>query len=101
MTVGFSSVSSIKPGRVEDAIADGEKFKKLLAAAGAQNVRTMLLMSSTPIRTVLSYEAADQAALGKVSDAMMADPATQEAMRAMGGPDGWSAGYTTDTWIEV
>ena len=101
MTVGFSSISSIKPGRVEDAIAEGEKFKKLLTAAGAQNVRTMLLMSSTPIRTVLSYEAEDQTALGKVSDAFMADPTAIEALKAMGEADSWSAGYVTDTWIEV
>jgi len=101
MTVGFSTVSSIKAGRVEDAIADGEKFKKLLAAAGAQNVRTMLLMSSTPIRTVLSFEAADQTALGKVSDTFLADPAAIEAMREMGGADGWSLAYTTDTWMEI
>ena len=101
MTVGFSSVSSIKAGRVEEAIAAGEKFKKVLTAAGAQNVRTMILMGSTPIRTVVSYEAADQAALGKVSDTFMADPAAIDLMREMGAKDGWSAGYTTDTWIEV
>jgi len=101
MTVGFSAISSIKAGRVEEAIAAGAEFKKLLTAAGAENVRTMLLMSSTPIRTVLSYEAADQTALGKVSDALLADPAAVEAMRSMGAHDGWSAGYLTDTWIEV
>ena len=101
MTVGLSTVSSIKPGRIEEAIADNEKWKKLLSAAGAQNVRTLLLMNSTPLQIVTAYEATDQAALGKVADTLLADPAALDLMRATQAADGYIAGYMSTTWIEV
>lgn len=101
MTVGSSSVSAIKPGRVEEALADNEKWKKLLTDAGAQNVRILLMMNSTPLRLVTAWEAEDQATLGRVGDTFMADPAALDLMRATQGADGYIEGYMTETWIEV
>ncbi len=58
MTVGSSTVTTISPGRVADAIAGGKKYAALMARHGAKSVRMMLLMSSTPIRLVSSCCAA-------------------------------------------
>ena len=101
MTVGASSVSTIKPGRVEDAIALSQKWGKVVTAAGGQNYRTVLLINATPIRLVQSYEAADQTALGKVTDTFMADPDALAVMNESGQKDSPIAGYISDTWIEV
>jgi hypothetical protein len=68
---------------------------------GGQNFRTMLLINATPIRLVQSYEAADQGALGKVTDTFMADEAALAVMNESGAKDSPIAGYTSDTWIEV
>jgi hypothetical protein len=96
MTVGSSTVTTVAAGRTNEAIADSAKYRALMERHGAQNVRVMLLMSSTPLRLVTSYEADDQAALGKI-----ADPELQELMNASFGPDGACSGYVTETWIEL
>lgn len=101
MTVGSTTITSLVPGRVPDAIADAEKYKALLTRHGAQNVRARLLMSSTPLRLVTSYEADDQAALGKIADSLLADPELETMMTASFGPDGTSSSYVTETWIEL
>lgn len=101
MAVGSSTVTTINTGRVPDAMAINEKFSKLLAGHGAKNPRTMLLLSSTPIRMVSSYEAEDQAELGKIGDALMADPQFQPLMTEAFGEGGPCSGYVTENWIEV
>lgn len=101
MTVGSTTVSTLAAGRVDDALADIEKYKALLARHGAQNIRNVLLMSSTPLRLATTYEAEDQAALGKIADSLLADPQLQELMGASYGPGGTSTGYVTETWIEL
>ncbi len=101
MTVGSSTVTTISPGRVADAIAGGKKYAALMARHGAKSVRMMLLMSSTPIRLVSSYEADDQAALGKIADSLLADPELQQLMTESFGVGGTSSGYVTENRIEV
>lgn len=101
MTVGSSTVTTIKPGRATDAIADSKKYGEIMTRHGAKNVRTLLLMNSTPMRIVLSYEAENQAALGEIGDKVLADPELQKAMVETFGENGTSGGYITDTWIEV
>jgi len=101
MTVGSSTVTMLVPGRENDAIADAPKFKALLERHGAQNYRVMLMMDRTPLRMVTSYEAEDQAALGKIADNMLADAEFQPLMEASFGPDGNCSGYVTETWIEL
>ena len=101
MTVGSSTVTTINPGRVPDALAVSNKFKELIARHGAKNLRTMLLLSSTPIRMVTSYEAEDQAELGKIADGLLADPEFQPLMNEAFGVGGPSSGYITESWIEV
>lgn len=64
MAVGTSTVTTIKSGRVPDALDVTKRFSALLSRHGAKNPRTMLLLSSTPIRMVSSYEAEDQTELG-------------------------------------
>jgi len=101
MAVGSSTVTTIKTGRVADALAVSKKFNELIARHGAKNLRTMLLMSSTPIRLVSSYEAEDQAALGKIADSLLVDPDFEPLMNEAFGENGPSAGYITENWIEV
>lgn len=101
MAVGSSTVTTLVPGRENDAIAEGAKYKALLERHGAQNYRTMLLMNATPLRMVTSYEAEDQTALGKIADGLLADPELQELMAASYGPGGACSGYVTETWIEL
>jgi hypothetical protein len=101
MTVGSSTVTMLVPGRENDAIADAPKFRALLERHGAQNYRIMLMMDRTPLRMVTSYEAEDQAALGKISDSLLTDPEFQPLMAARFGPDGNCTDYVTETWIEL
>lgn len=101
MTVGSTTVSTVAAGRINDAMADIEKYSALLTRHGAQNIRNMLLMSSTPLRLVTSYEAEDQASLGKIADNLLADPELQELMSASYGPGGTSTSYVTEPWIEL
>ena len=58
-------------------------------------------MNATPLRMVTSYEAEDQAALGKIADNLLADPELEELMTASCGPGGPLKDYVTDTWIEL
>ena len=67
---------------------------------GAQNVRMMLLMSSTPVRLVSSYEADDRASQGRIADRLLADPEVQEPMGETFGVGGTSSGYAMDPWME-
>jgi hypothetical protein len=46
MTVGSSTVTTIKPGRAAEAIADSTKYGEIMTRHGAKNVRTLLLMNS-------------------------------------------------------
>lgn len=101
MTVGSTTVSTVAPGRINDVIADIERYKAVLARHGAKNIRNMLMMSSTPLRMVTSYEADDQATLGKIADDLLADPELQELMNASYGPGGSSTSYVTETWMEI
>jgi hypothetical protein len=101
MAVGSSTVSTINPGRVPDALAITKKFNEVIARHGGKNVRNMLLMSSTPIRLVSSYEAENQAEFGKVADALLADPEFQPLMNEAFGVNGPCSGYVSETWIEV
>lgn len=101
MAVGSSTVTTINSGRVPDAIELNKRFSELLTRHGAKNQRTMLLLSSTPIRMVSSYEAENQAELGKVGDALMADPQFQPLMTEAFGEGGPCGGYVTENWIEV
>jgi hypothetical protein len=101
MTVGSSTVTTINTGRAADAIADAKKYGELMSRHGAKNVRSMLLMSSTPLRMVLSYEAENQAALGEIADKVLADPELQKMMETSFGEGGTSGSYVTEQWIEV
>jgi hypothetical protein len=101
MTVGSSTVTTLVAGRENDAIADAAKFRALLERHGAQNYRVMLMMDRTPLRMVTSYEAEDQAALGKVADNLLGDPEFQPLMEASFGPGGNCTGYVTQAWIEL
>lgn len=101
MTVGSTTVTTLVLGRESDAIADAPKFRALLERHGAQNYRVMLMMNRTPMRMVTSYEAVDQAALGKISDSLLTDPEFQPLMAASFGPDGNCSDYVTETWIEL
>lgn len=101
MTVGSSTVTTLVPGRENDAIAEAPKFRALLERHGAQNYRIMLMMDRTPLRMVTSYEAENQAALGKISDSLLTDPEFQPLMASSFGPDGNSSDYVTETWIEL
>ena len=67
MAVGSSTGTMLVPGRENDAIAEGAKYKALLERHGAQNYRTMLLMNATPLRMVPSYEPEDQTALAALA----------------------------------
>lgn len=101
MTVGSNTVTTLVAARVNDAIADSAKYKALMERHGAQNYRVMLMMGSTPLRMVTSYEAEDQAALGKISDSLLTDPEFQALMESSFGPDGSCLDYVTETWIEL
>ena len=101
MTVGSSTVVTLVAGRENDAIADAAKFRALLERHGAQNYRVMLMMDRTPLRMVTTYEADDQAALGKIADSLLVDPEFQPFMAASFGPDGNCSDYVTQTWIEL
>ena len=101
MTVGSSTIVTLVAGRENDAIADTGKYKTLLERHGAKNYRVMLMMDRTPLRMVTTYEAEDQAALGKISDNLLADPEFQPLMAASFGPGGSSSGYVTQMWIEL
>jgi hypothetical protein len=101
MTVGSSTVSTIHPGRVPDALAITKKFNEVIVRHGGKNVRNMVLMSSTPIRLVSSYEAENQTEFGKVADALLADPEFQPLMTEAFGESGPCSGYVSETWMEV
>ena len=68
MTVGSSTVSTIKPGRAADAIALTKKWEQFLGGHGAKNVRSLLLMSTSPMQVVLSFEAVTNTAVGALAD---------------------------------
>ncbi len=101
MTVGSSTVTTLKPGRMSDALAITKKFNEVIVRHGGKNVRNMLLMSSTPIRMVSSYEAENQADFGKVSDGLLADPDFEPLMNEAFGEKGPCSGYVTENWMEV
>jgi len=101
MTVGSSTVVTLVAGRENDAIADASKFRTLLERHGAQNYRVMLMMDRTPLRMVTTYEADDQAALGKIADSLLVDPEFQPFMEASFGPGGNCSDYVTQMWIEL
>ena len=101
MTVGSFTVTTIKPGRAAEAIDDSKRYGEIMTRHGAKNLRTVVLMNSTPVRIVLSYEAETQAALGEIGDKVLADPELQMAMDETFGEGGTSSGYVTDIWIEV
>jgi hypothetical protein len=101
MTVESSTVTTVKTGRVADALAVSKTFNELIARHGAKNLRTMLLMSSTPMRLGSSHEADDQAALGKIADGLRADPDFEPLMNEAFGVSEPSDGYVTENWIEV
>lgn len=100
MTVGFTAIAMVKNGRLEEALTGQKRYAEALASVGAQNVRTMILQSSTPIRLVTTFEAENQAALGAVLDAWGAHPTALETQDALS-DSGPTAGYTTETWFEV
>ena len=101
MTVGNSTVTTIRPGRGAEAVAESKKFAEIVTRHGGRNVRSMLLMSSSPLRLVLSYEAEDQGALGEISEKLLADAEIQKMMVETFGEGGTSSGYVSETWIEV
>ena len=101
MTVGGSSVSTIKPGRGADAIAMSKKWGEFMASHGAKNVRCLLLMNNTPMQIVLSWEAENNTAAGAFADKMMADPAFQSMMHEVSDEKSPVSASMTNTWIEV
>jgi len=101
MTVGSSTIVTLVAGRENEATADGAKYRALLEKHGAKNYRVMLMMDRTPLRMVTTYEADDQAALGKIADSLLVDPEFQPLMAASFGPGGNSSDYVTQAWIEL
>ena len=101
MTVGGSSVSTIKPGRGADAIAMTKKWEAFLAGNGAKNVRSILLMDNTPMQIVLSWEAENNTEAGAFADKMMGDPAFQTMMHEVGAEDSPISASTTNNWIVI
>jgi len=99
MTVGSTTVTTLVAGRTNDAIADVAKYKAILERHGAQNFQVKLMMTSTPLRLMTTYEADDQAALGKIFDSILGDPELQELMGASYGPGGSCSDYVTETWL--
>jgi hypothetical protein len=101
MTVVMSAMSMVKTGRVEEAIASGKKSVEQLKAAGGKNVRQFLAMTSTPIRLIVVFEAANQEELGKITDKYLANPEAQKLMGESLGDDGFLTGYVSESLIEV
>lgn len=101
MTVGSSTVSTIKPGRAADAIAITKKWEKFLGGLGAQNARSLLLMSTSPMQIVLTWESESNAAAGALADKLMADPAFQPMMHEVNSEDSPVSSTMTTTWVEV
>lgn len=101
MTVGSSTVSTIKPGRGADAIALSKKWEQFLGGHGAQNVRSLLLMSTSPMQMVLTFEAENNAAIGALSDKFMADPAFVPLMHDVNSEDSPISSSMTTSWVEV
>ena len=87
MTVGSSTVSTIKPGRAADAIAMTKKWAEFMAGHGAKNVRSLLLMNNTPMQIVLTLESENNTAAGAFADKMMADPSFQTMMHEVSSED--------------
>ena len=101
MTVGSSTVSTIKAGRAADAIAMSKKWEQFLGGLGAQNVRSLLLMSTTPMQVVLTFESENNATFGALADKMMADPAFVPLMHDVNSEDSPVASSVTGSWVEV
>ena len=101
MTVGSSTVSTIKAGRAADAIAMSKKWEQFLGGLGAQNVRSLLLMSTTPMQVVLTFESENNATFGALADKMMADPAFVPLMHDVNSEDSPVASSVKASWVEV
>jgi hypothetical protein len=101
MTVGSSTISTIKPGRAADAIALTKKWEQFLGGHGAKNVRSLLLMSTSPMQVVLTWEAENNAASGALADKIMADPAFQPLMHEVNAEDSPVSSSMTSNWVEV
>ena len=101
MTVGSSTVSTIKPGRAADAIALTKKWEQFLAGHGAKNVRSLLLMSTSPMQVVLTFESESNTAVGEIADKMFADPAFQPLMHEVNSEDSPVSSSMTASWVEV
>ena len=101
MTVGGSTVSTIKPGRAADAIAMTKKWEQFLGGHGARNVRSLLLMNNSPMQLVLTWEAENNTAAGAFADKMMADPAFQTMMHEVNSENSPVSSSMTASWVEV
>jgi len=97
----MTAVSMVKNDRIQDAIDGGKTSVEQLKAAGGKNVRQFLAMNSSPIRLIVVFEAADQAELGKITDTYLSNPEVQKTMGESLGENGYIAGYTSETIIEV
>jgi hypothetical protein len=101
MTVGSSTVSTIKPGRAADAIALTKKWEQFLGGLGAKNARSLLLMSTSPMQVVFTFEADNNTEAGALADKMMADPAFQPLMHEVNSEDSPVSSSVTASWVEV
>ncbi len=99
MTVISVTTLPTQPGTPwAETLAGHKTAKTILERLGAKNVRLLVsLVGATPVGTAHSvFEADDNAALGKITDAIYTDPEMLELMNA-----GGSSPWTTSVLVDV
>jgi len=100
MAVVIVATATVKPGRMEDFLADMRKVKTITEYNGAKNVRLLTAVVAGEATGTVAFisENDDFAANGAGMDKFLADP---EALAMMAVPDGPMVGYQTTLWVDV
>lgn len=101
MTVMYTNVSTVKPGRGADAIALMKKIGDGVARNGGKNVRVMLNTNVSPPQIAVGYEAESNADIGKITDNVYADTAFMALWSEAAADDGPMGAGAGSTWVEV